>query len=340
MSAEKSERPVSTGQPQTARPRAKKKSGFLAFLNCCSAQDDGDDIDMQDTSQAVKETARPQASTASQQAAQSSVPAAGASDKETGDAFHTANEDFTTTAYTDPNTTKTGGLLSSEKGPQGRVSTEQPVVSTEGTSAARPQASQPVVNSTQETRATTHTTNPGLLNTAVGTVAAGSVAEAVLASNPNVTVQAPTPVSPPDEIVEIEQAEQIISDRTPEQQALDTDIEMTDVGPSIPLSVNEVSALPGDEGEVGGQHDNAVHLPPPPPLEERQAQVSPNYPTAASRETSRQPSPAAVPRGLLPLVRPEHRGRKCLILDLDETLVHSSFKVNWLDSIMSNACAC
>ncbi|GIQ87974.1 hypothetical protein KIPB_010128 [Kipferlia bialata] len=34
----------------------------------------------------------------------------------------------------------------------------------------------------------------------------------------------------------------------------------------------------------------------------------------------------AVPEGLLGPVHPSHRGRKCLVLDLDETLVHSSFK--------------
>ncbi|KAF4121722.1 hypothetical protein GMORB2_1561 [Geosmithia morbida] len=33
------------------------------------------------------------------------------------------------------------------------------------------------------------------------------------------------------------------------------------------------------------------------------------------------------PRYLLPEILPEHRGRKCLVLDLDETLVHSSFKI-------------
>lgn len=30
---------------------------------------------------------------------------------------------------------------------------------------------------------------------------------------------------------------------------------------------------------------------------------------------------------LLPAISEEHQGRKCLVLDLDETLVHSSFKV-------------
>ncbi|KAI5120342.1 hypothetical protein M0805_009417 [Coniferiporia weirii] len=33
-----------------------------------------------------------------------------------------------------------------------------------------------------------------------------------------------------------------------------------------------------------------------------------------------------VPRPLLPPIAPQHAGRKCLVLDLDETLVHSSFK--------------
>ncbi|KAF8342195.1 HAD-like domain-containing protein [Cantharellus anzutake] len=34
-----------------------------------------------------------------------------------------------------------------------------------------------------------------------------------------------------------------------------------------------------------------------------------------------------VPRPLLPPRLPEHKGRKCLVLDLDETLLHSSFKM-------------
>ncbi|PAV18803.1 NLI interacting factor [Pyrrhoderma noxium] len=36
--------------------------------------------------------------------------------------------------------------------------------------------------------------------------------------------------------------------------------------------------------------------------------------------------PDGVPRPLLPPIAPQHVGKKCLVLDLDETLVHSSFK--------------
>ncbi len=34
-----------------------------------------------------------------------------------------------------------------------------------------------------------------------------------------------------------------------------------------------------------------------------------------------------MPQPLLPPIAPHHAGRKCLVLDLDETLVHSSFRV-------------
>ncbi|KAF8813603.1 NIF-domain-containing protein [Phlegmacium glaucopus] len=36
--------------------------------------------------------------------------------------------------------------------------------------------------------------------------------------------------------------------------------------------------------------------------------------------------PDGTPKPLLPPISPHHAGRKCLVLDLDETLVHSSFK--------------
>ncbi|KIW02398.1 phosphatase PSR1 [Verruconis gallopava] len=136
------------------------------------------------------------------------------------------------------------------------------------------------------------------------------------ADGPSIAVEAPTPITPADE--------QLIHDRTPRQEALDTDIEMTDAGATVPISVNEVQTT--DE-QCGAQllHKDAsqvkIDLPPPPPLAERQAQVTP-------------PKSPELPVGqpetqkwLLGPPRPEHKGRKCLILDLDETLVHSSFKI-------------
>jgi len=35
---------------------------------------------------------------------------------------------------------------------------------------------------------------------------------------------------------------------------------------------------------------------------------------------------------LLPKVRSQDAGKKCIVIDLDETLVHSSFKVNFISN--------
>lgn len=61
-------------------------------------------------------------------------------------------------------------------------------------------------------------------------------------------------------------------------------------------------------------------IPPPPP--------GPG-PMAVTPLLQTEPGPSAPEpqKWLLPPVAPEHAGRKCLVLDLDETLVHSSFKV-------------
>ena len=58
----------------------------------------------------------------------------------------------------------------------------------------------------------------------------------------------------------------------------------------------------------------ALPLPPPPPVPEP--------------ETIQEPEQ----KWLLPPITPRFQGKKCLVLDLDETLVHSSFKVKFLRS--------
>jgi hypothetical protein len=49
----------------------------------------------------------------------------------------------------------------------------------------------------------------------------------------------------------------------------------------------------------------------------------------ASNEPSAVSTPEQVQKWLLPPITPQFSGKKCLVLDLDETLVHSSFKVSW-----------
>lgn len=66
-------------------------------------------------------------------------------------------------------------------------------------------------------------------------------------------------------------------------------------------------------------------IPPPPPP--GPAVVAPSQFTDAG------PSAPEPQKWLLPPIAPEHKGRKCLVLDLDETLVHSSFKVCFVNNL-------
>jgi RNA polymerase II subunit A small phosphatase-like protein len=133
----------------------------------------------------------------------------------------------------------------------------------------------------------------------------------------DIQVTQPTPGTTP--VLPRPSADQarIIEDQTEEQKALDSDIEMKDV----PLSTNDVHQEGEDvEAEAAAHPDHPkVDLPPPPPLEQRVDVVQ--------KQTSEMSEASEPQKYLLGPIAPRFQGKKCLVLDLDETLVHSSFKV-------------
>lgn len=92
---------------------------------------------------------------------------------------------------------------------------------------------------------------------------------------------------------------------------------MTDV-PAPPVEQQNIVDEPVQPHDV-----QPMPLPPPPPIQQRAAQVpaiAAATPPVPEIELEKQ-------QWLLPPAKPPLKGRKCLILDLDETLVHSSFKI-------------
>jgi len=125
---------------------------------------------------------------------------------------------------------------------------------------------------------------------------------------PAVVVEAPTPAEQEGKIVVPELG----------QKDDDGDVRMsgseqgTDKDP-VPLPVPRK-----DDEEDNSQP--ALPPPPPPPV--------PQVGSSESTEELVSPEPAdQKQQWLLPPIAPRFKGKKCLVLDLDETLVHSSFKV-------------
>ena len=340
---EKAARPGSAGRSNVAP--TKKKKGLLSFLNCCSAPDEAQELGTTDSAQPAKTpAARSQATRAKPPQQASQAPTASATNTSTQDSKEIIDEKPSPQA--NHNTSAAAPILptppatGTEK-PQQVVQPENPVPSIPpGTTSIQPN---PETRPLQAERGELEPENPAPGPPHLDTSSKALEAPAGAGASPEVNVIQPTPVAPhqPEE-----DGSAMILDRTPEQAELDTQIENTDNTPSLPLSTADVAAVPGGEQKERERRESEgsgrIGLPPPPPLAERQAQV--NAPAVAgglfatdatapqqqSHENSVVSTPEPVQKWLLPPIKPEMKGRKCLVLDLDETLVHSSFKVGYV----------
>ena len=129
-----------------------------------------------------------------------------------------------------------------------------------------------------------------------------------------------------------------IDDRSPQQAQRDSDIEMRDAPPVAPVPdlapeppAPQAETKKPAEAKALEDDDRTPPLPPPPPPLDQRRQETTRAAAADPRGPPQMTANGEPSKWLLPPLRAEFQGKKCLVLDLDETLVHSSFKVGHID---------
>jgi RNA polymerase II subunit A small phosphatase-like protein len=320
---DKSTQSTPTTDRSTAKPKKKGVSRFLALLGCCGAESTEDNVD--DNTQEAKRIQKPRPTQPMQ--AQPVV-----TKEETPVAPPMATEVRDTAPPVVESSYQQAPITSSEKQivaplapSQLDTSSSQPGNFNEKSTYSPP--SEPV-SSAQRNLDKSLPATPNTISTSRATAPRMHRTESERHAA-QVAAWPPTPLVNEEPISEDD--EDIINDRTPEQAKIDEDLELSEAQPAVPIAPHEVVPVPAvvlppeirrqstdRPGLRRGEASSIVNSAPlPPPPTERQS----NPPVSVVHAEPQQ-------KWLLPPVRPEHKGRKCLVLDLDETLVHSSFKVS------------
>ena len=302
-------RPASSGQANAAtQQRPKKKGGFLAFLNCCGSSDTGE-LGQDQPSQPAKPAEKAQQTKVQQPSSQRPAEPASTAATSADDSKEVINE-----KVAQPEAPAAAPILPQTSGD---ASADKPV----------PAGDAPPVQPNAEVRPTESTREMNAKEPITGAPhVESSTAER----------DAQTGVPPVAGYDASEQDEEPVLDRTPEQAQRDHEIEMSNAGPSLPLSEKDAQEVVDEENQAyerrASSEMNRSDLPPPPPVQAPQDRSEEQPP---SQDTAMMTAPEPPQKWLLPPLRPEFNGRKCLVLDLDETLVHSSFKVGLLSMLPS-----
>ena len=287
-----------SGEQADKKTKPKKKGGLLSFLNCCSAPENANTVEGGDQAVPAKK-----ARVLQQRPGRQPTPVvkanASAGETSTGKTKEVGEQSIGGPEYSELKPAAKPTMIT--RSSKDKVPAEKPV------------AQAPPVSSTAETTEPPAATEnrdqplPPLPASNVSSPPEVNAGQAMEAPPVNVGTAPPQIIEPEESVAEQGTA---INDRTPQQEQADSDIAMVD---APPLATAEEEPRAATSEVIQSQ----VNLPPPPPRNGQETTTS---------------GPSTVPpsdkqRWLLPPLQPHFKGRKCLVLDLDETLVHSSFKV-------------
>ena len=276
----------------------KKRGGLLSLLNCCSAPEDANTVELGEQAVPAKK-----AKVLQQKAGRQSTPLVkpNVNAPEAGAVESKSPEDsIGGPEYSEIKSAAKPTMIT--RSSKDRVPTEKP--------PAQNNFVQPP-GEAKEALAPTETRDPQLPPPPT----ADNAPQDAKDGQSTIPVQAGN-TAPPQLIAADESVAQqgtTVNDRTPQQEQQDPDIVMVDAPP-----ISQAADVPPTATRELAQ--TQTNLPPPPPRNGQDRATS----------SSNAVAPNEKQQWLLPPLQPQLKGRKCLVLDLDETLVHSSFKVRKL----------
>lgn len=288
--------PTLAAPTSTEKPKKRGFGSFLSKLGCCGAQDDAKSPDTSDPGP-PKKIKEPPSNVGRQPTSAPPVAGKGLGDNKTSESKEDPEETIGGTPYDKQKDDAKPKMITRQSEP--KVQTRNPNNPGNGQIGRIPKNADSALPSEPTSE------------TVVGAPMSedSSVPPVVPIPPPNPI----TTVSPSDEVAE--QGE-VINDRTAGQAKRDSDVEMTTAPPTIPEAGGIQRSEEPETQQIPQQTQASLPPPPPPPSQNRGTS-----PAQRSSTNERQ-------QWLLPPIQPRFHGKKCLVLDLDETLVHSSFKVN------------
>ena len=273
---------------ETAKPR--RKGGFLSFLNCCSAPDNDNAVELRDQIVPVKNTKGAEQQNQGRQPTPAlGKPDASAAESSVGESKETPGDGIGGPEYSELK----GG--------------SEPMMETQ--SSVEPTKPQTSSNDNTSDLPTPPPKTTLLSNAEPEQNPSSTTQSAVISA-----AEPPHPIDA-EESVAVQGT--TINDRTLQQETQDHDVVMPDAPPVAPMVPDGSARQPAQQDYAQTQ----MNLPPPPPRNG----INPT--PAVDPSSALVTKDREAPKWLLPPLSPRHAGRKCLVLDLDETLVHSSFKV-------------
>lgn len=296
--------------PLADKPRKRGVSKFLSFLNCCSPPENANTVE----AEAVPPKKVKVLQARSRQPTPVVKPSANAADSSTAESKEAADENIGGPPYSE---------LTSAAKPKMLNPRSRETVPSITEKAALPDSSGPKLDEKEDPAEHGTRSQPlAPLTTTNVPASQNDPSEPIQPIIPMTSSNADA-IEPPGTLLPDQNVSEnpIAADEWAhklKQDEGDKDVPMVDAPPILPPPVEKSKSSEGRDDSPP-----SINLPPPPPRNSQDR----------AGGVGRSPSNAAPPnekqQWLLPPLQPRFRGKKCLVLDLDETLVHSSFKVSF-----------